>query len=137
MARRGHPLRRRAGKPHADALARGAEMLAHAQAHAQHHAARAERVARDPIDEAAQFLLERRDVELLLDLLHAVVESRIGIEILGPYHGGRLARPKGDAHEIAGCELHAVGHPVGIGLVEGDRDQYIDDAPRHGPIRCA
>ena len=35
-----HALGRRAGEPHADALARGAEMLAHAQRHAQHHAAR-------------------------------------------------------------------------------------------------
>ena len=39
-ARRGHALRRRPGKPHADPLARRTEMLAHAQRHAQHHAAR-------------------------------------------------------------------------------------------------
>ena len=40
-ARRRHALRRRACEPHADALALGAEKLAHAQGHAQHHAARA------------------------------------------------------------------------------------------------
>ena len=60
--KRQHPLRApwscaagRAGKAHADALALGAEMLAHAQAHPQHHAARGDGVVRDPIDETAQF----------------------------------------------------------------------------------
>ncbi len=51
-ARGRHALRRLAGEPHADALALGAEMLAHAQAHAQHHAARAHGVIGDPVDES-------------------------------------------------------------------------------------
>ena len=89
VARRRHPLRRGAREPHADALARRPELLGAPQAHAQHHAAGAERVGRDPVDEAAQLGLERRDVELLLDLLEAVVEARIGIGVLGPDHAGR------------------------------------------------
>ena len=131
-ARHGHALRCGAGEPHPDALARGTEMLAHAQRHAQHHAAGAERVIRDPIDEFAQLRLERRHVELVLDLLHAVVETGIGVRVFGPHHRGCDARTERHGHEIARHELEPFRHPVGIGLIEGDREEDIDDTLGHG-----
>ena len=133
-ARRGHALRRGAGKAHADALALGAEVLAHAQAHAQNHAARRQRVVRHPIDEGAQFGLERRDFEFLLDVLEPVVEPRIGLRVLRPHHGGRLAGAERHGDDVAGRELERLGHPVGIGPVERDRDEDIDDASGHAKI---
>ena len=69
-----HSLRGRPGEADADLFARRPE-IAHPQAHPQHHAARAQRVAGDPVDEAAQLGLERRIVELQLDVLHAVVQA--------------------------------------------------------------
>ena len=107
-------------------------MLAHAQRHAQHRAARAERVDRYPVDELAQFRLERRDVELGLDILHAVVEPGIGLGILRPRHRRRHARTQRHGHEVAGRELKPFRHPIGIRLVEGNRDEDIDNAFGHG-----
>ena len=130
-ARHGHALRRRTGKPHADALAAGAEMLAHAQRHAQHHAARGERVAGDPVDEAAQLRLERRHVELPVDVLQPVVQARIGVGVLGPDHAQGLARAERHRHQVAGRKFEPGRHPVGIGLIERDRHQDIDDTHAH------
>ena len=131
VARGGHPLRRGTGEAHADALARGPQMLAHAQRHTQHRAAGSERVAGDPVDELAQFRLERRQLELLLHVLHAVVEAGIGAGVLRPDHPGRHARPERNAHEVAGRQRELFRHPVGIGLIEGDREQDIDNASGH------
>ena len=100
-ARRRHARRRRSGQPHADALARGPEMLAHAQRHAQHHAARAKRVVGDPIDEFPQFGFQRRHVELADHVLHAVVQARVGTWRCRPRprpwfrRARRAARPPG------------------------------------------
>ena len=131
-ARRGHALRRGAGQPHAGALALGAEMLAHAQAHPQHHAARGERVIRHPVDEAAQLVPERRQVEFFLDVLEPVVEPRIGFSVLRPDHRGRLAaRAERHGNDVAGRKRQRLRHPVGIGPVEGDRDEDIDHTLGH------
>ena len=131
LPRRGHALRGRAGKAHADALALGAEMLAHAQAHPQHHAARGDRVVRDPVDEAAQLGAQRRQFELFLNVLEAVVEPRIGLRVLRPDHGSGLAGAERHADDIARRKLKRLGHPVGIGPVKRDRDQDIDDTADH------
>ena len=131
LACRRHPLRRRTGKTHADALAFGAEILAHAQTHPQHHAARADGIIRDPVDETAQFRAQRRQIELLLDILEPVVEPGIGFWVIRPDHGGRLAGAERHANDVARREREVLGHPVGIGPVEGDRDQDIDDAFGH------
>ena len=120
-----------AGEPHADALALGAEMLAHAQAHAQHHAARAQRVVRHPVDELRSSGLSGGTSSLSLDVLEPVVEPRIGLRVLRPHHAGRLARAERHRDDVAGRELEPVRHPIGIGLVERDRHQDIDDAPGH------
>ena len=92
-ARRRHSFRRRAGTPHADAFAAGAEMLAHAQRHAQNRAARAQRVGRHPIDEIAQLRLERRNIEPLIDVLELVVEAGTR-GAFAPDHAGAHARPE-------------------------------------------
>ncbi len=105
-------------------------MFAHPQRHPQHHAARRQRVVGDPIDERAQFLLQRRHVEFFADILEAIVQARIGIGVFGPYHRDHLARSQRHAHHIAGLQVHAARHPVGIGVIERDRHQHIDDTRR-------
>ena len=50
-------------------------MLAHAQRHAQNHSTRRKRVIGNPVYEAPQLGLERRQIELFLDILEAVVKS--------------------------------------------------------------
>ena len=136
-ARGGHALRRRTGEPHADALARGAEMLAHAQRHAQHHAARRQRVVRHPVDEAPQLGLERRHIELMLDILDSVVEAGPDLDVVGPDHAGRVAGAERNRDEVARLEVEIVRHAVGIGVVERDRHQHVDEAIGHGsrPVR--
>jgi len=125
---------RRSGKPHADPFALGAKVFAHAQAHAQHHAARAHGVIRHPIDEAAQLRAQWRQFELFLDVLEPVVEPRIGLWIVRPHHSGGLTGAKRHADDVARSELKLFRHPIGIGPVDGDRDQDIDDALGHGGI---
>jgi hypothetical protein len=132
IARRRHPFGMRAGEAHADAFARRPEMFTHAQRHTHDHAARRERVVRDPVDEFAQLGLQRRHVELVGDVLEAVVEARVGIVVLGPHHPQRLARPEWHGHDVARRHLHAGRHHIGIGLVERDRHQDIDDSAFHG-----
>ena len=130
--RRRQPRRWRAVKPHADAFARGPKMFAHAQRHAQHHAARRQRVVGDPIDEFAQFGFQRRHVELVRHVLHAVMQARIGRGIFRPHHAhGFAARAERHAHQVAGRKLHAGRHPVGIGLVQRHRHQNVDNARAH------
>jgi hypothetical protein len=106
-------------------------MLAHAQRHAQHHAAGAERVVRDPIDEPAQLRPQRRDIELALDLLEAIVQAGPHLDVVGPHHAGRRPRPQRHRHQVARREIEVVRHPVRIGVIERDRDQHIDDAFGH------
>src|SRR4029077_19490353 len=98
--------------PHADADALGAEMLAHAQRHAQHHAARRQRVVGAPVDEMAQLVLERRQTWLLADVLESVVQSGPHLDLVGPYDAGRLARAERHRDEIARLELDARRHAV-------------------------
>ncbi len=128
---RGHALRRIAGEPDTDPLALGAEMLTHAQAHAQHHAARTHGIIRHPVDEAAQFGTKRRQFEFFLDIFQPVVEPDVGLGILRPHHRGRLARAERHADDVARCEVDPLRHPVGIGPVERDRDQNIDNPLWH------
>ena len=126
-ARRRQALRRRAGKAHPDALALGPE-IAHAQGHAQHHAARGERVVRHPVDEAAQLLVQRRIVELRRDVFQAIVQAGLHRHVVRPHHAERLARPERHRHDIADREAEFVRRAVRIGVVERDRHQNVDDA---------
>ncbi len=129
-ARRRQASWRLADQPHAEAHPLGPEIIAHPQRHAQHHAARGQRVVCNPVDQAAQFLLQRRHIELFADILQAVVQARIGIGIFRPHHRDHLARTKRHADDIAGLQLHAARHAIGIILIERDRDQHVDDARR-------
>ncbi len=58
------------------------------------------------------------------------MQARVGIGVFRPDHGDHLARPQWHAHHIARLQFHAARHPVGIGLIERDRHQHIDDARR-------
>jgi len=128
--RRRHARGHSPGQAHAHPLPLRAEMFAHAQAHPQHHAARRQRIVGDPIDERAQLFLQGRHVELLADILETIVEPRIGVGVFGPYHRDHLARTQRHAHHIARRQIHAARHPVGIGPIERNRHQDIDDARR-------
>ena len=128
--RRRQAPRRFADQPHAEPHPLGSEIFAHPQRHAQHHAARRQRVIGDPVDQRTQFLLQRRHVELFADVLQAVMQARIGIGVFRPHHRHHLARPQRHADDVAGLQLHAARHAIGIGLVERDRHQHIDDARR-------
>ena len=129
-ARRRHALRRRSRKPDADLLALGAE-IAHAQAHAQHHAARRQRVARHPIDERAQLRLERRHVELGLDVFHAVVQAGLDRDVIGPDHADGLARAERHAHDVAGLQRKLARRPIRIGVIERHWHEDIDEGRGH------
>jgi integrase/recombinase XerC len=106
-------------------------MLAHAQRHAQDHAARGQCIASDPIDEAAQLGLERRQIELAVDVLEAIVQARIGVGVIGPDHAQSLARSERHRNDVARPKVELRRHPIGIGLIERDRNQDIDDARAH------
>ena len=127
-ARGRHSLRRRPDQPHAGAHALGSQMLAHPQRHAQHHAARRQRVIGDPIHQRAQFRAQRRHLDLLGDILEPVMQARIGIVILRPHHRRHLARAERNADDIAGLQVEPARHAIGIGAVERHRHQHIDDA---------
>src|SRR5215468_7996805 len=109
----------------------GAEPLPHAQAHAKHHAAGRQRVIRYPIDQAAQFGLERREFELLFDFFEPIVEPRIGLGIFRPHHAGGFARAERHRDDIACREVNRGRHTVGIGPVQRDWHQHIDNPFSH------
>ena len=132
--RRRQALRRLPDEPHAHAKALRAEMLAHAQAHAKAHAAGRKRVIGDPVDKRAQFGFQRRHAELFSNVLQTIVQVRIGIGILPPDHRDHLPWTKRNADDIAGLQLHAARHAVGIGLVQREGNQHIDNPRRCG--RC-
>ena len=129
--RRGHAGRLWPRDPHRDACALGAERFAHAQRHPQHHAARRQRVVGDPIDEAAQLFPQRRNIEPAGDILEPVIESPIGRILLGPHDAGIVARAERHGDEIARSKRDAVHSTIGIGMVERDRDQHVEDPLGH------
>jgi len=130
LPRRGHAFGHFADQPHPHPHPLGAEMLAHPQRHPHYHAARRQRIIGDPIDQAAQLFPQRRDVEFLADLLETVMQARIWIGVFGPHHADDLARSQRHAHDVARLQVHAAGRPIGIGLVERNRHQHVDDSRR-------
>ena len=64
------------------------------------------------------------------DILQTIVQPRIGIFIRRPDHADHLARTERHRDDVAGFQFHAAGHAVGIGLVQRDRHQHIDNARR-------
>ena len=52
-------------------------------------------------------------------------------DVVGPDHADRLARAERHRDDVAGLELELARHPVGIGLVERDRHQDIDERRGH------
>ena len=59
-----------------------------------------------------------------------------GFGIFRPHHRDHFARTEGHCDDIAGLELHAARHAIGIGLIERDRHQHIDDTRRCGGRSC-
>ncbi len=126
-ARWRHTLRQCPRKPYTNTLARRPEVLPHTKRHPQHHAARTQRVAGYPVHEFAQLRLQRRDIELVRYLLEPVVQAGADLDIVGPDHARGLARPQRHADEVAHLQRQGVGDPVGIGVIERDRNQDINE----------
>jgi len=56
--------------------------------------------------------------------------ARIGAGIVRPHHREHLARTERDGDDVAGRKRHAARHAVGIGLVQRDRHQHVDELRR-------
>ena len=95
-----------------------------ADRHAQHHAARGERPARDPVDEVAQRLAERRPVADRRDRFEIVAAALAH----RPDDAGRVARAERHADEGARFEPRVGGRAVAVGGV--DRDGISTSATR-------
>jgi len=103
-------------------------MLAHAQRHAQHHAARRQRVVGNPVHEATQLGRKRRLVKLFLDVADPVVQARPDLDPVGPHDAGCRARAERHSDEIARRKRKIARHAIGIGVVERDRHEHIHKA---------
>ncbi len=127
-ARRRQPVAGVAGE--ADAVARplGLGPVRIADRHPRHHAARGQRVAGDPVDEAAERRADRRPVMLRAHRLEigAAAHRRIGIGI--PDDPQRLAGAERHRHEIAGLQVEVFGRAVAVAAVERQRHEHVDDA---------
>src|SRR5262249_31531220 len=99
-------------QPNADAHALRPKLRPRAETHAQHHAAGAECIVRDPVDEFAQFRPQWRIFELFLDVLEPVVEPRIADRILGPDYAERFTRAQRHADHVPGFKVETVRHAV-------------------------
>ena len=115
-----HPLRRRAGKPHADHGLFRLERALRAEHHAQDHAARSERVVGHPIDEFEQRTRERRRVVNALDLADFCRRHVVGHVV--PDRADHEPRAERHGDDRPRREL-AVGG-VGVGLFDrvGEKD---------------
>ena len=141
-----HPLARRRlpplrGTAVANAHARRARLggKGGTDAHAQDHAERAQSPARDPIDEAAQVRRQARQVAALARRL----QPARGGATACPHNTDRAARPQRHLDEVAGSQERLLLDPVGVGLIDGDRDQHVDGGNgvvqgglSHGPRRA-
>ena len=127
-ARPGHPLRRRAGEAHARHRPLRLERLGRAQHHAQHHAARGERVVGEPVDEADERFRQRRGVVDVLDL--AQLLARHVVRRPGP--DGAKHEPRAERHgdDRAGRQRPVAG--VGIGCADRHRHQHGQAIVAHG-----
>ncbi len=108
--------RRLAGRDDAEFLRGRLQNLMGADRHAQHHAARAQRPAGDPVDEVAQRFLQRRPVAHGGDGFQ-VVAARLARR---PDDAGRMARPERHADEGARLEGEVGRGAVAVGGVDRD-----------------
>ena len=113
-----------AGEPHADAQRLGPGGLGRAHPHPQHHAARRQRPAGDPIDEPAQRLAERRQIALGDD----------GFQIGGV---GRRPDLPDDAGRLAIAERHLdeIARAPARGQAARDRNKRCRPPPGRGHRR--
>ncbi len=128
LRQRQHPLARgrlaagrRTAVAHAETRCARPSGERRADAHAQDHAARAERPARDPVDKGAPIGRQRGQVAAgasRFQLAHRGAAAR-------PDHADGAARSQRHFDEIAGGQRRIVGDAVGVGLIDGDRDQDV------------
>src|SRR5262249_15010913 len=101
--------------------------------HAQHHPARSQRIVRNPVDELPEFRLERRYVELFVDILQTIVQQRIWVGVVSPDHAHAFACPKGHGDHITRRELKTRRYGVRIGLAEAPGHQNVDNSAHSVP----
>ncbi len=125
--RRRHSRRRVAGEAHAVAWRRRIEGAPSAHHHAEHHAGRGERVSRHPVEEIERDRRELRHVVDRLDDGFQLVALDLGGGLVGsttPNHAEIFDRAQGRDHELAGLDLHALGHEIVVGRGQSQRQQH-------------
>ncbi len=123
-ARIRHAPRRLACRSDAEFRRRRLDDLADPDRHAKHHAAGAQRPARDPIDEVAQGSAERRPIADPgdgLEIVAAALSNR-------PDDAGRAPRSERHADAGARLERQAGRGAIAVGGVDRHGDQDVDDA---------
>ena len=115
--RRRHAPRLRPAGAHRQRDALGM-LLRQAHRHARRHAARRQRVVREPFDEAPQPRRHRRNVELSLDRLQIAAAAR---PVDGPDDADRLRTAERNRDDVSGREREARRNGVGIGGVHRHR----------------
>ena len=131
LARRRHSGRRFSGLTHAEPRRRRSGAFGRARRHAQHHAPRGERPARDPIDEVAQRFAQRRQVAQFFDRLEIVAGRLVPNR---PDDAGRMAPAERHFDELAGAEPQSLRNPIGIGGVDRDGGENVGDAALRRPL---
>ena len=91
----------------------------------------AERVIRDPVDKPAQLFAQRRIAELRLDILQPIVQSGPHRHVVGPHHADGLGLPERHRDKVADMQIELRRRTVGVGVIERDRHQNVDDALCH------
>ena len=105
--------------------------VAHAQRHAQHHAARRRACSSRPSRRSCAAPPERRVVELRRDVLEAIVQAGLDRDVSAQTTPVASRGPSGTATMSPACEVESARYAVGIGVVERDRHQNVDDARCH------
>ena len=110
--RRGHSFGRRPGEPDADPRPPLARLRVEAQRHAQHHAARRQRVVGEPLDEPHELGRERREIELSRHRLELLAAARA---FRGPDAAEHPPRAERHGDDVAGRKDERLGNAVCIG----------------------
>ena len=138
FAERGQTRRGRGADP---ARRRREQSLLDAHRHAQHRSGRAQRIAGDALDKAAQLGPQRRRRQDFADRLQPFERDRRGrffARVLAravPHHADHAARSEADAHKAARLgECRALRHQVIERLGQGQRQHDPDPGQPSGRV---
>jgi hypothetical protein len=122
LARRRQPFRPGIRQPERVDHRLGIEGGRRPERHARHQSRRRQRIGRNPVDEAAHRLVDRRAVEHLGDLPQLVRIDLIGLPV--PDDAGHQPRPQRHLHDLSRPGLHPFRQRIGIGTLRRHRDEH-------------